>query len=202
MRVAQQYAATGKYAEAKSLVDVAKQIDAYCDAWSFWEGQFRKLRETELDDAVEVLRCMVQGEHDRERLRTAVRLYGELKKRQPANVPPPPPEIGAEMDRSEFQSAVAAATLALQGGDRQDALAKLDSAGSRFPTLWSGDEMARKIRDGIRCDLLFDAAHECLNRGELETAEGKVNECLEIRPGDKQVRELRDAILQKPRTVV
>ena len=36
MRVAARYLAMKKYAEAGALVDLARQIDSYFDAWSFW----------------------------------------------------------------------------------------------------------------------------------------------------------------------
>lgn len=197
MRVAERYVAKGKYAEAGSLVDAAKQIDSYCEAWNFWEEHFQKTRESDVSAAVEILRYMVRGEHNRERLQEAVRLYTDLKSRNAEKMPPPPPEIGDEMDRAEFDKLVADAGRAIQVGDYQDALAKLDRAGNRFPTLWSSDATARKIHDDVRCHLLFGRAGESLKSGDLDAAEGKLKEGLGLRPEDKELGKLRDEIRRK-----
>ena len=97
---------------------------------------------------------MVRGERDHEKLREAMRLYTDLKKRCTEKMPPPPPEINDEMDRDEYNLLIGDASRDARNGEDQDALTKFDGAGKRFPTLWSGDGKARKIRDDVRCRLL------------------------------------------------
>ncbi len=113
---------------------------------------------------------------------------------------PPPPENGGLMDRGEFDQLIVDATRALAIGNYQDALAQLDRAEGRFPTLWSTDAKARTMHDDVRCRVLLDKARESLHSGDLDSAEGKLKEGLEIRPKDEELGKLRDEVLQRRAT--
>ena len=196
MQVADQYVTGGRYEEAKAFADTAKRIDLHCDTWGFWEKQFQKAEGNDPTGAWQVLKLMVQGEEAAERRQKAIGLYNDLKHRH-SEVPPPPLEIRAIIDATEFRQLLADAEQSVKNGDYKGARTKLDDASNRYPTLWSSDEKAHTIDEDVRFQLALEAVREAWTHGDSDTAEGKLKEATQIRPENKEALALWHTIRQE-----
>ena len=167
---------------------VAERINPQCDTWHFWERRFRDAKDKDPRGAAEILTFMVLGNRNPERLREATGLYQDLARAQPGSAPPPPPEIRDRIDKAQFEQLVADAEQAVKNGRYEEARTKLDAAHERFTAQWSNDEKAQKVLEDVRFGVAFDKARNALEGSNLDAAQSKVKEALDIRPEDENAR--------------
>ena len=82
----------------------------------------------------------------------------------------------------------------MKNGRYEEARTKLDAAHERFTAQWSNDEKAQKVLEDVRFGFALDEARNALEESNLDAAQSKVKEALDIRPKTSKLRNLRDKI--------
>ena len=191
---ADKLAATAVLEKRHRLIATAKRIDSRFDTWGYWERYFQKADGKNSRESLELLTFMVEGEQNAERLKNAMELYSDLRKRDPDVEMIPPPEIRDAADTARLHELIADAEQSVKNGQYQDARTKLDDARRRFSSVWSRDADAAKLDKEVDFHLHFEKAQRSYGSEDFVAALTEVNAALQIRPEDREALDLRSKV--------